>query len=264
MKKTVLLIVAVSVATALFYLWASSRGIEKTPKSTAETPQQKLSSISPKPTFIPPEGFTTGEYKVDWIVVRDLKKIDLYSNLEEKLTSREAIVKNGCLYLISGGFWTEEGNNLGLLVTNGQVLSQVQESKLADGFLSIDTVGLATISKNPPEIESARLALQSGPIIFSAGHALPIESSNDYARRVVVATTDENEVVFIVVYAKSSPLLGPKLSDLPSVLNELQKNTNLELEEALNLDGGTHSAFITDIKNLTEVANFGSYFCILP
>ena len=241
---------------------------QKQPESVSPEPFQEASitpSISLSPTFNPPNNLTSKDYKIQWIIVRDLKKIILLSNLEDKLPSKEALVKNACLYLVSGGFWSDENGHLGLLISDGEQKSDAIKSDLLNGYLTITQDNRATISRSASSNPTVRLALQSGPIVFLNGKPTTLSLIRDEnARRIVVATTTNNEVIFLVVYYQASPLLGPTLVELPEILENIKKNTSLEFKDALNLDGGTHSAYLTDFLSLTEVARFGSFFCVKP
>jgi hypothetical protein len=54
------------------------------------------------------------------------------------------------------------------------------------------------------------------------------------------------------------------LSELPEIIENINNEKNLSLENVINLDGGAHSAFISDLVSLNEASPIGSYFCIKP
>jgi hypothetical protein len=68
----------------------------------------------------------------------------------------------------------------------------------------------------------------------------------------------------LAIYDQFTPLLGPTLEELPGILEKFSKDKNLNLIYVLNLDGGAHSAFISDLATLTEVSPAGSFFCVKP
>lgn len=225
-------------------------------------------SFTPEPSSVyKPSGIiSSNNYNVEYIIVRDLKKLFLYSNAEEKLTSTEAVKKYGCDKLISGGFWREDnGEPIGLLISEGKVLNNKTAISFYNGFFYIDYRGNFNISEKQPELSDMRIAIQSGPLLFDRNLPLSLKVDNDdKSRRIVVAKTRKGEIVFLVIYYKPSTLVGPKLKDLSILLDELYKNTNLKIESALNLDGGSHSSFISDSVSLTEISRIGSFFCIKP
>lgn len=200
------------------------------------------------------------DFQSSWSVVQNTKTISLYSNLVDQLSAQEAHDKYNCTTLINGGFFTEDGKHLGLFVTHGNFLSLEKQSSLFNGFFSL-TNGKPSITSKAPEIKD--IALQTGPLLMKDGEPLHLSMKNDEnARRVVAAITNENQVVFLVFYNASSLVLGPTLEQLPQVLNDLQKEENLNIKDAINLDGGAHSAFISNEIQLTDIQTPGSYFCV--
>lgn len=219
--------------------------------STTITPQQTLET-----------GMEISGYKVLWIIVRDTDKIKLFSNLDEKLTSKEARQKNACLYLVSSGFFDKNFRHIGLYVIDGETFSPYQTNNLFNGIYSIDFRGNANIGFSP-EI-ATKIAVQAGPVILYKGKTQNINTENDKnARRVMVSLNSRGESVFLIIYSPSNTLLGPSLSEMPAIISELNDSTSLNLTDVLNLDGGAHSAFLSDIL-ISEISNIGGYFCIKP
>jgi hypothetical protein len=60
----------------------------------------------------------------------------------------------------------------------------------------------------------------------------------------------------------NNPVSGPKLNELPGIIKNINKSTSLNIVSALNLDGGAHSAFLTQSTDLNELSTIGEYFCI--
>ncbi len=205
--------------------------------------------------------FSEDGYEVNWIIVEDVNKISLKSNLEEKLTAKEIVEKESCQHLVSGGFFTLENKHIGLFVSERKKISEAINSNLFNGYFYINKNGKAEISSSIPNFP--KLALQSGPILVKNGIPQVLNIKNDeHARRIVVTTNKNEQVIFLAFYDTSNYVGGPTLSELPNVLADLEKNTSLDFENALNLDGGTHSTFISDAFSLTELSTIGSYFCI--
>ncbi len=230
-------------------------------------------TISPTPTDVPTEApisdneKPTNNFNVEYIIIRDQRKILLYDNSKERLTSAEALKKYECDKLISGGFWREDtGGALGLLVSEGELISKVNQNSLLNGFFTVDSDNKSSaISETEPDLDNTRIAIQAGPILFNSNLPIPIKAENDEGvRRIVVAKTFKGETLFLVFYYKPSPIIGPKLKDLPTLLDDLDKKTNLKIESAMNLDGGAHSTFVSGDINLSEIARVGSFFCIKP
>lgn len=200
------------------------------------------------------------------IVVKDVSKISLFSNLEKKLSAKDAKEEYACNAIINGGFYSapENGNgngkHLGLFATNGNVLSEEIHSSLFNGFFSVSN-GAARITFDKPQIDT--FALQTGPVLIKDGKPLNLSIENDErARRAVAIVTPQNEVIFLMLYDTNSLVSGPLLSEVPNILSDLDSNTSLDIKDAINLDGGAHSAFISEEVQLTDIQTPGGYFCI--
>jgi len=260
MKKIVILVVvAIVIFVVLYPRLKKTDPIIDTPASdsTSETITSPPSNISGAPSF------AVGKNNISYVTVRNIEKIELYSNLEEPKTSFDFKELNGCIYLTNGGFYGEDNKHIGLFVSKGNVISGASSSPTFNGFFSISKNKNASISYNEPQ--GPEYAVQSGPMLFANGEPLTLQIKNDErARRVVVAINRSGHVIFIVFYNPSQTFDGPLLSELPELLSDLKKNTNLDFEYAINLDGGAHSTFITDALKLSELSTAGGYFCIKP
>ena len=196
------------------------------------------------------------------IVVKDASKIFLYGNFAEKLPASRLLQQSACESLVNGGFYTEKNEPIGLFVTEGSFLSQRAANATFDGYLTIDEAGNARIASYNPS-GNYRVALQSGPILIENNQNKLLQLKNDErARRVVVGLTKDKKVIFAVFYDKDSVFNGPLLADLPRAVLQLGDEIGIEFESALNLDGGSASAFITPTFKVTEASPIGSYFCI--
>jgi exopolysaccharide biosynthesis protein len=199
-------------------------------------------------------------YVFNYIKVSNPDNIELYSNLDEKLASYELMDKTKCSKLVSSGFYTEEGNHIGLFISDYEVLSKSVNNQTFDGFFSINKDSVVISRKIPP---SPRLAVQSGPLLLYEGKSIKIVTKKeDEARRVIVALSESKDIWFFVIYNKDSLFLGPTMDKLPDILAELENKLDIKFTNALNLDGGTHSAFYSDGAKIQELSPIGGYFCI--
>ena len=264
MKKIFLIICALLIGVSV-YLFINNKSAkpESGNKPTA-TPSKLIDiddAVTPKPTF--EAGINISGYKVLWVIVRDNQKINLFSNLEDGLTSGEIIQQKSWLYLGNSGFITTDNKHIGLFVENSVSLNQSQENSLFNGYYSIDNTGRAHVSNSSPT--QSRLAVQAGPLIYYNEDEQNLTSTGpDKARRVLVGVNARRESVFLAIYEPSNTLSGPSLSELPEIISELNDRTSLNLNDVLNLDGGAHSVFTTDTSKLSELSTIGGYFCIKP
>ena len=201
-------------------------------------------------------------YRSQWFEVKNADQITLDSNLVEKLPANKIQETQDCRYLINAGFYTMDDKPIGYFLSGGQVLRSEIASPTFNGFFSINDMATPRITNTLP-LDHLRLALQSGPILIENSFSQKLSINNDKpARRSIVATTGENNTVFIVIYDAGSQFNGPLLADLPEVLGVFQSEADIVLADALNLDGGTASAFYTPEVGLSELSPIGGYFCI--
>lgn len=273
MKKILLFsfLVLITAGFAIYFLISSGVAVEKKQSqpisegATVNLPEVSTQSgqinynNSEKPSI---SSSITG-YKTVWISVNDNQKLFLFSNLENKLSSNELATKNNCEYLVSGGFYNQEGNPIGLFVTEGETFSQIIDSATFNGYFNVSDNGVASITRYP--IFSPRISLQTGPILLENGSKVDLSLVNDdYARRIAVGVTENNLILFLVFYDQENNLSGPSLSELPGIIEQVNNDKKLLLKDVINLDGGNHSAFISNIIKLSETATIGSFFCIKP
>lgn len=202
------------------------------------------------------------DYHALWYKVEDIDKLILKSNLDAKDTATFLFAANNCEFLINGGFYSPEFEHLGLFVADGITLSEKQSSSLLNGFISINS--LATPRIGVLAEDELRMALQTGPVLVANGQAKNIKIKNDkYARRSIAMVTGANELVFAIIYSGNARFSGPRLTDIPALLAVFSQKTNLKVADAINLDGGKASAFITDNTKITELSPIGSFFCVV-
>lgn len=256
MRTLLIGIVLVGIVAALFVL-------RKPAPITTEPPLSPTPSLSPSPSP-PPESLDIDKgdrtYRIAWLLVRNPSAITLIPNFTEKRTARSLIDNKECTEVINGGFYTQDNQPTGLFVAEGKTIRGNIPNTLFHGYVVVDQDNTASIASSPPE-QTPRLALQTGPILVGDGKAMTIAIQGDeYARRVVVGITHKRGVVFLAVYDPENPGSGPKLADTPGILFTVA--ARLQLKDALNLDGGSASAFIRSDLSLEELTSVGSFFCI--
>jgi uncharacterized protein YigE (DUF2233 family) len=192
----------------------------------------------------------------------DANAMVLIPNFEAKKTSKSAFEENGCETLINGGFYGRDNAPIGYFVADGQELSGFRQNKLFDGVLSVNEFGTPRITRKAPS-DPLVSAVQTGPIVFENGLKVPLSIMRDRPdRRMLAAVTGVNELIFITFYSPESSFSGPRLAELPDAISKLNEAEELNIADAVNLDGGSASAFITAEISLTEASPVGSFFCV--
>jgi exopolysaccharide biosynthesis protein len=69
-------------------------------------------------------------------------------------------------------------------------------------------------------------------------------------------------MIIISIFDERQVNTGPLLSDLPEIVGEASNKYGLNIKNAVNLDGGACSAFISGSTALPELVRSGSFLCI--
>ncbi len=229
------------------------------PKTTPNTTQgNRDSGIKPELIDI---DFNNQQIRIASFKVDNPAKISLIPNFDDKATAFETIEKYSCKDLINGGFYSQGNLPIGLFVTDDKKIGNFAQNLLFNGFFKILKNETPIISAES-SIDNSRIALQSGPILFQNGFPLKLSIINDKPERRAVVALTKNEVYFIIFYDKSSVYIGPYLADLPQLTQIFGQKKGIRITDALNLDGGTASAFHSGNISISELSPVGSFFCI--
>lgn len=212
------------------------------------------------PPFPSPDLAQLGDYRYAWVKLDNLAKLKLLPNHNTKASSEDLAKTHHCQVLVNGNFYDANDRPLGWLVSQGQTLSKPIASSLFNGFLSLST-SKVEISPFVPA-GSVDLGLQSGPLLILDSQPLLLKINNDQPRRrVIAALNNQSQLIFLVLTGTDSVYSGPLLADTPNLVVALGRVINQNLSVALNLDGGSASAFHTPAVHLNEYTYIGSFFC---
>jgi len=227
-------------------------------------------ALAPSPEVL---GVPTSEQRIEieigerkflafYMEVADASNITLLPNFDQAKTAFDLFANQSCTAIISGGFYTPEASPTGLFISEGETLKKFTSSTFLNGVYSINDFDTPRIGKGVPR-DHLRLGLQAGPVLIENSFAQNLSILRDEeARRVVVGVTGENKTVFMIFYDPESVFIGPKLEDMPRALELFGEKTGVVLADAMNLDGGSASAFFTAELNLSEASPVGSFFCV--
>jgi exopolysaccharide biosynthesis protein len=142
-----------------------------------------------------------------------------------------------CLAGVNGGYFNENFAPLGLRIANGQMIAPLQRARLITGVLVASPRGVQIVrSREFSRRLGVSAAIQCGPFLVDRGQ--PIGGLNDsrLARRTFTATTSSSRALIGVCS-------GVSLAELAKILATASLAEDLKIERALNLDGGSSSAF---------------------
>ncbi len=148
----------------------------------------------------------------------------------------QAMQREKCLAGVNGGYFDPSYAPIGLLIVDGKTIAPLERAHLLSGVLSA-SAGKIQISRFgefslKPKINAA---VECGPMIVDRGESVRGLESTRPARRT-----------FVAVAAGNRAALGfcsdVTLADLSKIL-ATDFATNFKIQRALNLDGGSSSAF---------------------
>lgn len=154
--------------------------------------------------------------------------------------------KIGGIAGINTNFFDEAGDPLGLVLKNQQELNKPHRGgNVLTGIFYVDDKKPYIVHRDEFQNVKAQLALQAGPRLIAGGRAVQISSTDAPNRRSGLAIARSSE---IILYATLLRFPGATLSQLQEMLLDPQ----LEIIEALNLDGGGSSQLFMEKNPLGE------------
>lgn len=154
--------------------------------------------------------------------------------------------KTGALAMINGGYFDATNKPEGLLIAGGQAYG----TSYADfgGMLAVDTQGHVTLRslRDQPYDTSEQLqqATQSSPMLMINGQRTQFNANAEFQRRSVVATDKQGHLLLI-----ASPAQAFTLNEMADLL----ANSDLSIQNALNLDGGSSTGLYVKGQQIVNI-----------
>lgn len=138
---------------------------------------------------------------------------------------------------VNGGYFDPDYAPIGLLVSDGRVIAPLRKARLLSGILSVvnGRVRLQRVSEFSRK-SKITAAVQCGPFLIDRSRAVTGLDDSRPARRTFVAIGMTHQAALGYCSAVSLAQLGQILAS-PALVRDLK------IERALNLDGGSSSAF---------------------
>ncbi|HEY2143965.1 MAG TPA: phosphodiester glycosidase family protein [Candidatus Udaeobacter sp.] len=150
-----------------------------------------------------------------------------------------AVVKREkCVCGVNGGYFDASFQPIGLRIIDGQTIAPLRHARLITGVLLASSRGVQIVRAREfsPHQKKAAVAIQCGPFLVDSLQRVIGLNNSALARRTFAATT-----------AKDRALLGVcsevSLADLAQILGATPIDPSSKITRALNLDGGSSSAF---------------------
>lgn len=155
---------------------------------------------------------------------------------EPRLDLAQVMQREKCLAGVNGGYFDPGYAPIGLLIVDGKTIAPLQRARLLSGVLSA-SAGKIQISRFGEFSPKSRIdaAVECGPMIVDLGESVRGLESTRPARRTFAAVARGNR-------AALGFCSDVTLADLSKIL-ETGFATKFKIQRAINLDGGSSSAF---------------------
>lgn len=153
-----------------------------------------------------------------------------------RLDLDDVMARGNFLAGVNGGYFDPEYRPIGLLIVDGTTIAPLQKARLLSGVLSV----------SPKKVQIFRVAefttgqkldaaVECGPMIVDLGKSVRGLESSKMARRTFVAVSSGDKAVL-------GFCSDVTLADLSNIL-AIVTVPDFKIQRALNLDGGSSSAF---------------------
>lgn len=190
-------------------------------------------------------------------------RLVVLDNPENKRYLGELFRARDCLAGVNGGYFHPDTRPLGLVVSEGNTLHPLVRARLLSGVLVVTSGQLALLRVQEFSASaSPSQALQSGPFLIDRRE--PVSGLNDTkrARRTVVLSGSASRYGMVVTESLFTLAELATLLATPGIVHEL------DISRALNLDGGSSSAFWARTADgavyLPEAKRVRNFLCVLP
>ena len=142
-----------------------------------------------------------------------------------------------CVCSVNGGYFDPEFKPIGLRISNGETFSPLRRARMITGILlqsdrGIDVLRVGEFSRT----KRITSAIQSGPFLVESSTPVRGLNSSQLARRTFAGIANRDRALLGVCSDVS-------LSELANILATVAVAGNSKIRRAMNLDGGSSSAF---------------------
>lgn len=164
------------------------------------------------------------------------KSLRVIDNPDGSLTLAEALRDRGCVAGVNGGYFDPGFAPIGLRVMDDKVVRPVIRARLMTGVLfssggSFEIVRVGEYSRR----RNVMAAVQCGPLLVDGGHPVKGLDETRLARRTFALVGADRAALGFCPEAS--------LGGLAAILTSPSLAKDFKIQRALNLDGGSSSAF---------------------
>ena len=178
-------------------------------------------------------------------------------------TLADAMQHGNCLTGVNGGYFDPNFKPIGLIISDGMIISPLTRARLLTGVLcssdrGIEIVRLGEFSRK----QKLNAAVECGPFLIDLGNRIRGLDVTRSARRTFAAVARGGNAALGV----SSDL---SLAQLSEALSSISLRDDFKIWRALNLDGGSSSAFWFarregDVFSIPEEKTVRDFVAVVP
>jgi Phosphodiester glycosidase len=152
-------------------------------------------------------------------------------------TLSETMAREKCVAGTNGGYFGPDFAPIGLLISDGEIVARLQRARLITGVLIASARGVQILRGREFSLQGkVNAAVQCGP--FLVDHYERVRGLDDLtSAQRTFAATGTNDRTLLGVCSEIS------LAELATILATTRLADDLKIQRALNLDGGSSSAF---------------------
>jgi hypothetical protein len=148
-----------------------------------------------------------------------------------------AMGQERCLAGVNGGYFDPDYAPIGLLISDEKMIAPLQRARLITGVLAASPRDVRILRVHEfSRQQKFNSAVQCGPFLVDLGRSVRGLEKTRTARRTFAATGNVNRAALGFCSDVS-------LSELAKILSTTRLADDFKIERALNLDGGSSSAF---------------------
>ncbi len=149
----------------------------------------------------------------------------------------DAMAREKCVAGTNGGYFRPDFAPIGLLISDGKLIAPLQRARLITGVLSASTREVQILRVREFSVQGkVNAAVQCGPFLVDHYERVRGLDDSTSARRSFVATGTSDRTLLGVCSEIS-------LAELAKILATTRLADDFKIQRALNLDGGSSSAF---------------------
>ncbi|MBU1117634.1 phosphodiester glycosidase family protein [Patescibacteria group bacterium] len=203
------------------------------------------------------------EYQYYFYKIPSSAKLSLIPNFTQKESAKN-IVRDNCDFAINGGLYTKNETPVGLFFQDNQLLAKQITHQTFNGLLTKDkdsNLNILISTDFDNNFEKYDFIVQSGPFYNFFSNTKEEYVNHQFDRRHLIAKDVQDNFYLFSISSSNNAYSGPRLEDIPDFFSHPQIKQIASFSSALNLDGGSASAFYDGVYLVDELSPVGSILC---